>query len=83
MAENQRLKDRLNEIAREVESGYGTKVFFCEIIGNRWSFFAGDITLDIPEHRIMLSNDYGMMAGEISCSDKEWEQIINRIKILF
>ena len=72
MSENRCLKDRLNEIAREVKSVYGIKVFFCEITGNRWSFFAGDKNLDIPEHRIFLNDNYGMMAGEISCKDEEW-----------
>jgi hypothetical protein len=83
MTEVKGLGDQLNEIAGELNSKYGIKVFFCEIFGSRWSFMAGDKTLDIPEHRIKLNDDYGMMTSEISCSEEEWQEIINRIKALF
>lgn len=83
MAEVKSLSDQLNEIAGELNSEYGIKVFFCEIFGSRWSFLTGDKTLDVPEHRIKLNDDYGMMTGEISCSEEEWLRIIERIKALF
>jgi hypothetical protein len=77
---NTSLKKQLDEIAIELESKYGIKVYFCEIIGNRWSFFAGDKTLDIPEHRIPLNDSFGIMTGEISCRQEEWEKILEDIK---
>ena len=71
MLKNISMEKQLDEIAIDLESKYGIKVFFCKIIGNRWSFFAGDKDLDIPEHRISLNDNYGMMAGEIACQDED------------
>jgi len=75
------LKDQLNEIAENLKAKYGVKVFFCEIIGKRWSFYAGDMTLDIPDHRFSLTSGLGMMTGKISCKEEEWKKVIKSIKM--
>ncbi len=74
------INERLNAIADRVKASTGISIYFCEIIGSRWSFCAGDITLDIPEHRIKISDNYGMMTGEIYVSEKEWTKILNLLK---
>ena len=74
------IKGKLNEIAAELRSKFGIQVCFCEILGNRWSFFAGDLTLDIPCDKILLNNKYGMITGEITIPEEEWLQEIDNIK---
>jgi len=69
-----------NEIAEELKSKWGVQTYFCEIFGNRWSFFAGDQTLDIPLHRIRLNEHYGMITGEIPCPVYVWQETVEQIK---
>jgi len=74
------LKSRLDELAQKLKKVLGVQVYFCEIIGNRWSFFAGDMTLDIPQHRLWLNKKFGMMAGEIRCPEQEWTEAVEQVK---
>jgi hypothetical protein len=73
-------KDRLDEFAQQLKIQYGIRLYFCEIIGKRWSFIAGDKTLDIPQHQIKLNNHFGMMTAEIPVSEVEWNLILDFIK---
>lgn len=74
------INERLNAIAERVKKGTGTSIYFCKIIGSRWSFCAGDISLDIPEHRIKISDSYGVMTDEIRISENEWRIILDLLK---
>ncbi|MDD2636418.1 MAG: hypothetical protein PHW82_13080 [Bacteroidales bacterium] len=74
------ISDRLNAIADRLKTTTGISVYFCEIIGARWSFCAGNIELDIPEHRIKISDKYGIMTGEIGVSENQWTIILNLLK---
>lgn len=74
------IYERLNAIAQRVKAKTGTSIYFCKIIGSRWSFCAGDITLDVPEQRIVISDHYGLMAGEIFISENEWKKILDLLK---
>jgi hypothetical protein len=74
------INECLNSIADRVKATTGISIYFCEIIGSRWSFCAGDITLDIPEHRIEISEKYGIMTGEIHVSENEWTKILDLLK---
>lgn len=69
-------KQQLHALASFLKKNYDIRVYFCEIIGSRWSFVAGDNTLDIPEHRIKINKNYGMMTGEILCSSNQWIKIV-------
>ncbi|MDD2387248.1 MAG: hypothetical protein PHP52_10755 [Bacteroidales bacterium] len=74
------INERLNAIADRLKETTGISLYFCEIIGSRWSFCAGDMTLDIPEHRIKISEKYGIMTGEISMPENQWTKILNSLK---
>jgi hypothetical protein len=73
-------KEQLNEFARQLNFKYGIQLYFCEIIGKRWSFFAGDKTLDIPHQQIILNNHFGIMTAEIPVLEAEWKLILDFIK---
>lgn len=74
------INKRLNAIAERVKATTGISIYFCEIIGSRWSFCAGDITLDVPEQRIKISDSYGIMTGEICITENEWRRILDLLK---
>lgn len=71
------INERLNAIADRLKVTTGISLYFCEIIGARWSFCAGDISLDIPEHRIKIADNYGIMTGEINISKNQWTNILD------
>ena len=72
-------KEQLDEFVWHLKLQFGIQLYFCEIIGKRWSFFTGDKTLDIPQHKIVLNNHFGMMTAEIPVSEKEWQLILDFI----
>lgn len=72
-------KAQFNALAAILNRECGIQVYFCEIIGVRWSYVAGDRTLDIPEYRIKINERYGLMAGEILCSESQWQQILKAL----
>lgn len=74
------INERLNAVADKVKATTGISISFCKIIGSRWSFCAGDISLDIPEHRIKISYNYGVITSEICITGNEWRKILDVLK---
>ena len=73
-------KECLNAVSGRIKETTGTSIYFCKIIGSRWSFYAGDITLDIPEHRFKISDNYGIMTGKIGIPDSQWTKTLDLLK---
>lgn len=74
------MKSQLGALSLLLKAEAGVQVFFCELVGPRWAFFAGDITLDIPQNRVPLNDHWGMMTGEIELHDELWQDVVATIK---
>lgn len=74
------INEQFNAIAERIKIATSTDIYFCEIIGSRWSYCAGAKNLDVPEHRIQLTEKYGIMTGDISISENEWKNILKILK---
>lgn len=74
------FNDCLNAVADKLKAITGINMYFCEILGARWSFCAGDIKLDIPQHKIKISDNYGIMTGEICIPENQWVKILNVLR---
>lgn len=74
------INEQFNAIAEKIKITTNTDIYFCEIIGARWSYCAGAKNLDVPEHRILLTEKYGIMTGEILVSEDKWENILKILK---
>ncbi len=73
-------KQQLDELAVLLKMECGIAVYFCRIIGARWSFVAGDRSLDIPEQRIKLNENWGLMTSKIMCSKLQWQKVLDILR---
>lgn len=74
------LKDKLNDTAEFLYRKYNVKINFCEVFGNRWSFYAGDNDLITIQKRIKITDKIGMIIGENNLDECIWDEIIVNIK---
>lgn len=77
---NKPLKDKLNGIAKLIYENYEIKLNFCEIFGNRWSFYAGFNDLIVAEERIRISDNFGILVENINIDNCTWNEILFYLK---
>ncbi|SHH47475.1 hypothetical protein [Sporanaerobacter acetigenes] len=78
ISKDKSLEDELNDIADYIYKEYGTKINFCKIFGNRWSYCAGNKNLIMPKYRIVLTEDLGLLAENVD--EENWNEILQAIK---
>ncbi|RKD22401.1 hypothetical protein SAMN02745883_00756 [Caminicella sporogenes DSM 14501] len=77
------LKDKLNDVADYLYKNYNIKVNFCEIFGNRRSFYAGVNDLFIVEDSIRLTDKFELIVENNNNLDEFiWNKLISDIKSL-
>jgi len=64
------LIDKLNIIVDHFQENYQVEMYFCEIIGNRWSFVAGNEKAYLPSKRIQLFKNLGVVLDDSQMSDE-------------
>jgi hypothetical protein len=82
ISKNERLtlQAKLTAIARELSSWYRTGIYFCEIKGRRWSFFAGSDELVDGSRRLQVCDRWGIISGHEFEKNSDDHLIINIIK---
>lgn len=70
------LKNKLNTISEILLVDYGAKTNFCEIYTTRWSFFAGIDDVVVPEKRIRINDNFGIIAEGLDMDDAEIREIV-------
>ena len=59
---------------------YNIELYFCEIMGNRWSFIAGDSQSYLPQKRVVINENLGIILDDSSVSKKDIENILKIIR---
>lgn len=72
-------KEKLNKVASWIERKYGIKLCFCELLGKRWSYYAGSERFLVPQERVKINNNWGVLAENIEDKDK-WERIVSALQ---
>jgi len=74
------LKDRLQLIALELKDYLNADIYFCEIIGKRWSYVVGSGDILDEIHQLKISDKWGIMSDKNLALNKDMDIIINLIK---
>jgi len=74
------LDQQLNKIAQWLYKTHNTELYFCQILGKRWSFIAGRSELYIPQRKIRLTDQYGMVLGETPLNENQLKHLIQAIR---
>ncbi|QSX06310.1 hypothetical protein JYG23_02290 [Sedimentibacter sp. zth1] len=80
IAKGKTSKDKLNSIAEFVYQKYNVKINFCQIFGNRWSFYAGSIDLITVQARIKLTDKIGIFIEDNNLDEHVWNELLSDIK---
>ncbi len=78
--EEQSFKYNLNSICESIFKKYNIKICFCEILGKRWSFYAGYKDVIIPFYSERITNKWGIFVDEMKINKKVWNNIVCHIK---
>ena len=70
----------LETLVKKFKEVYNFELYFCEILGNRWSFIAGDSLSYLPQTRVEITKNLGMIIDDSNIPDKDLENIIAIIK---
>ena len=69
-------KALLQEICKQIYKEQKVSCYFCEVIGNRWSFIAGEEDILSAPVRYMVTSELGILADkEIENLEKYTNQI--------
>lgn len=74
------INERLEKVAFLFEKKEGIKLNFCRIYGKRWSFIAGDPRMVIPELKIVINENYGVIVENNTLEQKTWDALIKCFK---
>ncbi len=74
------LIDKLNIIVKHLQENYEVEVYFCEIIGRRWSFIAGDANSYLPQRRIELTKNLGIVVDDSDLSEEQVSGLVEVVK---
>ena len=74
------LKTKLDRLAEIVSEQFGVDFYFCEVIGKRWSFFAGREDVYMPLTRIEITEKYGIIIDDTNISKTTISDIVIMIK---
>jgi hypothetical protein len=71
----------LDDMCREIHDMYGISLAVCQIFGKRWSYIAGTGDNLYAGVRLLINEDYGLIADDIPEGVKK--DVIERIRALF
>lgn len=74
------LKEKLTKTANLLQQDWNMKINFCKLFKKRWSFFAGTDELIIPEKKIIINQDYGIIVENNTLTDQQWEEVIQLLR---
>lgn len=74
------LIDKLNIIVEHFRENYDVEVYFCEIIGKRWSFIAGKANSYLPQRRIQMTENLGLVIDDSNLSEPQINKLIDVIE---
>jgi hypothetical protein len=74
------LIDKLNIIADHFQDNYQLEMYFCEIIGKRWSFIAGRSDSYLPQKKIKLYKNLGMVVDDNKLSEELVRDLTDVVK---
>lgn len=72
-------KERLKEIAEFIDHRYGVKIYFCKLLGRRWSYYAGIDGVMVPEENIKITDDLGICVEKGDIDQQDWIDILDAI----
>lgn len=75
-----RLNDKLDALAGYLLEKYKLKAYFCEIIGRRWSFYAGKDYVIWLSRREKLNENIGIIFDENEINDQPIDDIVCALK---
>lgn len=64
MFTSKEAKESLQQICNQIYKDQGVSCYFCEVIGNRWSFIAGDKDILSAPVRYMVTERLGILADK-------------------
>lgn len=73
----------LNELTKHFKNIYDAELFFCEILGQRWSFVAGESQSYMAQDRIKINNNLGMMIDNANLSENDMKEIIEKVRAIW
>ncbi len=74
------LIDKLNIIVNHLQKNYEVEVYFCEIIGKRWSFIAGVANSYLPQRRIEITKNLGIVIDDGDLSEEQVSGLVAVVK---
>jgi ethanolamine utilization protein EutP (predicted NTPase) len=74
------LKEKISLLAHDLKDYFHTDIYFCEIMGKRWSFVAGSGNIINGIHRLKLTNHWGIIADIDLTQNSDISLIINLIR---
>jgi len=68
--------DKMNQLSHILKTEYDIELNFCNLMGKRWSYFAGEKDLFRATKRIKLNNSFGIITDSSLEPELEKELII-------
>ena len=69
------LDERLSQLVRLFADTWQTKLYFCRLHGKRWSHYVGIDNFVVPEKKIELNRNFGLIIGNSAFTDAQWDEI--------
>lgn len=66
------LKEKLEIISDFLYQNFEIKIYFCEILAQRWSYIAGDNDILVIDKQQKITPRYGIIAENQIMNDKDW-----------
>lgn len=82
VAEARNEKEKMEQIAQWVYIEFQVNIYFCEIMGKRWSFVAGRNNILSVHHRHQVNSTIGLIAEENDIVSDSWEILLKVIRQL-
>ncbi|MDD3049678.1 MAG: hypothetical protein PHR06_00880 [Candidatus Cloacimonetes bacterium] len=73
---------KMNQLSHILKTEYDIELNFCNLVGRRWSYFAGEKDLFRATKRIKLNNSFGIITDSFLVPELE-EELITLSKQLF
>jgi len=70
----------LERMVKKFQEAYNIEMYFCEVMGNRWSFIAGDTHGYLAQRREIITKNLGVMIDDSSVTDKDIENVVKIIR---
>lgn len=75
-------KDAFEKIAQWVYIEFQVNIFFCDIMGKRWSFIAGRQNVLSAPNRIPINEQLGIIAEDNTIKQDTWDALTRSIRQL-